>query len=44
MAGFGDIDLEQTIKDAEAESKKFLCEFCKNAPDPAECLGDVVCD
>jgi len=46
MEGFEDIDLEQTIKDAETQANKFICDHCKNAPasEQAECLGDVVCD
>ncbi|MCD4760886.1 hypothetical protein K8R42_03240 [bacterium] len=44
MEGFGDIDLEQEIKNAEAQANEFLCNLCKNAPDPEECLGGVVCD
>lgn len=47
MAGFEDIDLAEEIKNAEAQSKEFLCNHCKTAPTPelvAECLGDVVCD
>ena len=46
MAGFKDVDLEQTIKDAEAQANKLICDLCKNAPasEMAECLGDVICD
>ncbi len=41
--GLGDMT-EGDISDLKDEANKFLCEHCKNAPDPAECLGDVVCE
>lgn len=44
MEGFEDVDLEKEIKDAEAQGNKMICEICKNAPDPEDCLDGAVCD
>jgi len=44
MEGFEDVDLEKELEDAEAQGNKMICEICKNAPDPIDCLDGVVCD
>ena len=44
MEGFEDMDLGEELENAEIMGDEFLCEICKNAPDPEDCLGGVVCD
>ncbi|MCK5416452.1 hypothetical protein KAI92_03430 [Candidatus Parcubacteria bacterium] len=44
LEDFADMDLEKEIEDAEAMGHEFICNHCKNAPDPEDCLGGIVCD
>ena len=44
MRDFQDVDLGKELNDAEAMSNEFICNHCKNAPDPTDCLDGTVCD
>jgi len=44
MGDLEDLDIAKDLEEAETQANEWICEHCKNAPNPEECLDGTVCD